>query len=151
VGSPIDGATDIDDVDRLQSLRWGAAIGAWQRGDATSLQAALRDEDLPLSAAAREFLSDLAAGTAVRRAGVKAKYSGEEERAIAVAVFRRWEHHVATRSGAKDGSPRDRAIDDVSVDLKMSVDAVRGVVDRLRPAGFTLDWWQSVGRPGFAE
>lgn len=134
---------DNDDPALLAERRWSSVIREWMVGNTAPAVATIRDAASPLTDEAREFLADVLAGKAKRLRGRPVERSGRDERSIVIEVFSEWER----RKAAGTPHPREQAIASVAVSTALTEDAIRGVVTRLRRAGWTLDSWIAWGRP----
>ena len=129
---------DVRDTNSTEH-EWGAAIEQWFGGNSDALSALVRDTDTAIPDYAREFLADLSAGNVSRGKGGRPEdRDGWLERKIVAEVFRVWETQ-----------PKDAACESVADRHNISAGAVRGLVDKLRKAGFTREAWRTWGRPDF--
>lgn len=118
-------------------LRWIGAVNAWFDGDAAPLERALRD-GVPLNEDVRTFLADLVAGRVNRgKGGRPTERHGWVERSIAAEV-------LALRD---TGMTADAAYAEVAQRRGDSESVIRGVVEKLRGQGITLERWRAWGRP----
>lgn len=131
-------------VDEWNSERWGVAIFQWKERDPTPLVALLRDETMPMPNFARDFLGDLASGTFRKsKGGRPVERDAWKKREIAAEVFTEWEKLEAQGEKLK---PKQMAFEVVADRRGATPDAIRGIVDRLRP-GITFETWKKWGRP----
>ena len=131
-------------ADEWNSERWGAAIFQWMEGDPTPLEALLREETRPLPSFAREFLGDLVSGKLMpSKGGRPVERDAWKKREIAAEVFAEWEKLEARGEKLK---PKQMAFEVVANRRGATPDAIRGMVDRLRP-GITFEAWKTWGRP----
>jgi hypothetical protein len=98
----------------------------------------------------RPFLADLAAGKVSRgKGGRPSERDGWVERSILAEVFREWETAKGAPRPKKAASPKETACAIVAARREITEGAVRGIVNRLRKFGYTLDAWKSWGRPNW--
>ena len=132
---------DTNDPSLILERRWGGAITEWMERDGTALAALVRDASQPTPDFAREFLADLVAGTVTRgKGGRPVVRHGRVERSIVAAVFSEW-----------DATSKELACEKVAEGRRITPDAVRGVVDRLRKLGITRERWHKWGRPDWGN
>lgn len=131
-------------ADEWNSERWGNAIFQWVERDPAPLEALLRDEARPIPSFAREFLCVLLSGTLRRsKGGRPVERDAWKKREIAAEVFAEWEQLEARGEKLK---PKQMAFEVVAVRRGATPDAIRGIVERLRP-GITFETWKKWGRP----
>lgn len=130
-------AIDLTDPELVAFLRWSGVYAAWTDGDPAPMGEWLRDSSTVLTQDGREFLAALAEGNVKRRAGRRGDRDGWVERAIVLDVFKLRD----------SGSTQADAIATAAARRGMKEDAVRGVVEKLRALGITLDNWRRWGCP----
>ena len=131
-------------ADERNSERWGAAIFQWMERDPAPLEVLLRDEARPMPSFAREFLGDLVSCRLRHsRGGRPVERDAWKKREIAAEVFAEWEKLEARGEKLK---PKQMAFEAVAAGRGATPDAIRGIVDRLRP-GITFETWKKWGRP----
>jgi hypothetical protein len=132
--------------DEWNTERWGAAIFQWFERDPAPLEALLREEVRPIPDFAREFLADLASGRLKRGKGGRPDERFEwNKRAIAAEVFAVRERLEAEQANLK---PTQAAFEIIAEKRDETPDAIRKVVERLRP-GITYEDWKKWGRPNW--
>ena len=120
---------------------WGKSIYEWQCGNHGMVIDLVNALDIPMNA--KEFLSALVKGdTKLLRQGRPPARTGQEERAIMWDAFREWDK--LKESGCKD--PRNTAFANVAEKYSITEDAVRGIMDEVRPFGLTLSFWKKFGK-----
>lgn len=149
-GAPNDDELIAHDIDRDGELRWIFAVAEWFAGNKEPLAAAILDPSLPLVPDVRAFLADLISGTVERPQGRPSEYSGRVERSIAARFFAEWER-LDNLPRLKGQSPRNEAFETVAAALDMRPDQIRGVIERLRKDGITVDLWRQRGRPDWTN
>lgn len=143
-------ARDYDDPELVADRRWSGAIRDWLAGKPEGLCAAILDAHLLISNDARQFLADLAAGKVQRSKGRPLARSAADERRLTGLVYAEWDRLLAAgKGGARDGSPRDKAIEAVASQHRVSPDQLRGIVNKVRDAGMDRAFWAKRGAQPF--
>jgi hypothetical protein len=130
--------------DEWNSERWGIAIVQWLERDPAPLAALLRDETRQIPSHARKFLTELVSDTLPHNKGGRPdERDAWKKREIAAEVFSEWEKLEARGEKLK---PKQMAFEVVAFRRGATPEAIRGVVERLRP-GITFERWKKWGRP----
>lgn len=141
---------DTFDPQRLADRRWDAAVHHWLAGNLEPLHTLLSDPAAAIPDHGRLFLADLAIGKVKRSRGRPAEYPPWVERSMVAEVFAEHERCLA-EPRQKSGKPQERAIAAVAAKRGMTEPSLRGFVEKLRRVGWTLERWQSWGRPNFKQ
>jgi hypothetical protein len=132
-------ATDVNAPARLRALKWTAAIGEWERGNDAPIVALLTGRR-GMPDFAREFVADLAAGTAQRREqGRPGERTPEHERRIWRQVMEAMDAGANQADACADVTAR-QGLEDTPA-------AVRGIVAKMRARGLTRAFWLAKMRP----
>ena len=135
----------VDEADVLANARWSTVYGAWLLGDPQPMATWLKDPATVIPDDARDFLAAMVRGDAKRPRGRPQRWPPQLQREIAAEVYKAREAHL------RQARPHERAIEEVAKGRHMSVDTVRGIVEKVASAGVTYEAWIRWGHPQFDQ
>ena len=131
-------AEDINSPERLATLKWQAAIVAWEQGDDGPIVSLLARRGAPEFA--HEFVVDLVAGTAQRRG------QGRPDERTPAHERRIWTQVMELMDAGASQAVACAAVTEQQ-GLHDEPEAVRGIVAKLRRMGLTRALWLDKLRP----